>query len=249
MVFFPLQLPKHSKKKTEQSPAGPECPCQGGSRLCSTAAGSSWDAPGQSGPQSHCSQQRLWGRAVQELRFGHHKMSPHIAKLICTEVYLRAPFPFLCKENTVQPRQLSWLQRGVHSIPGDPAESLGTPAALPQPSRLLSISPSRSQAAPSAQHHIPLKAPGLPLSSPSPYSTAEQGGGRAAFCPKHPTPSQHHNPTAQTWNRHNTPRGGDLRGGQGENGVVFLSCFLRDRHLSADSPAELGVQAAAMVLC
>lgn len=66
-------------------------------------------------------------------------MSPHITKR--TEVYPSAPFPFACKENTIQPRQLSWLRRGVCSIPGDPAESLGTPAALPQLSQLLSISP------------------------------------------------------------------------------------------------------------
>lgn len=197
MVFFPLQLPKHSKKKTEQSPAGPECPCQGGSRLCSTAAGSSWDAPGQSGPQSHCSQQRLWGRAVQELRFGHHKMSPHIAKLICTEVYPRAPFPFLCKENTIQPRQLSWLQRGVHSIPGDPAESLGTQLPSHSPHSYSAFPPAGLKQLQVHSTTFPSKPRGCHCPVPAPTALRNREGAEQPSAPN----TQHHHSTTTLQHR------------------------------------------------
>lgn len=83
-VFFPLQLPKHSKKKPEQSPAGPGWP-DGRVRALLPPAGAPWDPP-------------------EPLRYGHHKTSPGITKLICTEVYPSAPFPFARKENPTQPR-------------------------------------------------------------------------------------------------------------------------------------------------
>lgn len=80
-----------------------------------------------------------------------HRTSPHFTKLIFTEVHLSASFPFLFKEKKKNPAETKHLAsvRCVLLFPGDFAETLDKFAALPQPSQVLSISPSRFLAAPS----------------------------------------------------------------------------------------------------
>lgn len=95
-----------------------------------------------------------------------HKTSPHFTKLICTEVYQSASFPFLQKER----RSSSDKTHGVSKVllfTEDFAEALDEFAALPHPSQLLSVSPAGFEQL-QAHGHKP-----FPKPQPHTHGTAE----------------------------------------------------------------------------